>query len=295
MNKTFFYILIFLSASLALTAQNVPETYGARAAALGNAASTHSDAFSVFTNQAGLADIEQISAGVGIENRFLLTELNALVLSAAIPTRSGTFGIGVNYYGLEDYNTQRAVLAYGRKLFEDKLNIGAEFDFINLNIPEFGSKSAITFGLGLQYQLNDRIAAAAHIFNPFNLQTTDQEEDLLFSAFKFGFSYIPSEQVGIYLETVKSFHHPAGFNGGIEYSILEKLILRAGFSTVPSALIDGRFGTDLAYFTAGVGVNLNPLRIDIGNRFHPVLGHTPSLTISFNRQTTTKNEVPEEE
>lgn len=284
--------LFFLFVSTAVSAQNIVETFGARSNALGGAVSTQSDVFSVFSNQAGLADIEQFSASVYGENRFLIPDLNAISIAAAIPTKSGTFGIGANYYGLESYNTLRATLAYGRKLFEDKLNIGAEFDYINLNIPEYGSKPIITFGLGVQYRLNESLIAAAHVLNPLQIQTTsldaDVGEDLLESSFKFGLAYVPSEQVGIYLETRKTLNHPAGFNGGVEYNVLKKLVLRAGFTTIPSRLIEGRFGTDLATANFGIGVKLNPICIDLSNRFHPILGHSPSLTISFQPQSKTK-------
>jgi len=281
-------IIFFCLGATQIVAQNVVETYGAKANALGNAASTHSDAFSVFTNQAGLANVETLSIGVYGENRFLISDLNAAGLAVAIPTKSGTFGLGVNSYGLEDYNTQRATLAYGRKLFENKLSIGAEFDLYNFNVGEYGSTSVINFGLGIQYSFKDRFIAAAHILNPIETELTNnfefiEDNDLLESVFKLGLAYIPSDQVGVYLETKKSFHFPASLTGGIEYSILEKLTLRAGFTTLPSRIIDSKYSTDLATFSAGIGLNFKPVFIDIANRFHPVLGHTPSISISFNK------------
>ena len=279
--------ILFCLGATQIFAQNIVETYGARANALGNGASTHSDVFSVFTNQAGLANVETISVGVWGENRFLISDLNAAGLAVAIPTKSGTFGLGVNSYGLESFNTQRATLAYGRKLFENRLSIGAEFDLYNFNVGEFGntpanSTTVINFGLGIQYSFKDRFIAAAHILNPIEAKLTDRN-DLIESVFKLGLSYIPSDQVGIYLETKKSYHFPASFIGGIEYSILKKLTLRAGFTTLPSRIIDGRYSTDLATFSAGIGLNFKPIFIDIANRFHPVLGSTPSISISFNK------------
>ncbi len=281
--RTTLYFYIFLClGSAQIFAQNIIETYGAKANALGNAASTHSNAFSVFTNQAGLANINSIAVSVSEENRFLISDLHAVGLAAALPTKSGTFGLGVNYYGLEAYNTQRATLAYGRKLFEDKLNIGAEFDFYNFSLAEFGSKSAVNFGLGIQYFFTDEIMAAAHILNPIETKLTENN-DLIESVFKIGLAYIPSENVGVYLESKKPYHYPASFSGGVEYSIIKKMTLRAGFTTLPSRIVDGKYATDLATFSAGLGFNFNPIYIDIANRFHPVLGHTPSISISFNK------------
>ena len=60
------------SLSLDLAAQNVPQTFGARASALGNAAANEQSLFSIFSNQAGLASLEGVAAGVHLENRFLI-------------------------------------------------------------------------------------------------------------------------------------------------------------------------------------------------------------------------------
>lgn len=289
MQRNILFFLFFFS--IGLSAQNVPESYGSRANGIGNAAVTFSDAFSVFSNQAGLGQIDEITAGVYAENRFLVSDLNSGALAVAIPTKSGTFGIGATYYGFESYNNLRGTIAYGRKLVEDKLFIGAEFDFINFSIPDYSSTAVITFGLGVQYNLTENLTAAAHIFNPIET-TTASDDDLLESHIRFGLSYVPSEQVGIYLEAKKSYHYPPDFRGGVEYAILNKLILRVGFATLSSRINEDRFGSDLATVNAGIGLRLKTFNIDIADRYHPVLGHSPSLTLIFNRKAKTiVNEV----
>ncbi len=287
----FLLLVIGLLFGLQLNAQNVVESYGARAAALGNSATCHSDAFSTFSNQAGLADVEEMSVGVFGENRFLIPDLNSFAFGFALPTKSGTFGVAANYYGIETYNTLRATLGYGRTLFEEKMNIGAGFDFVNVNVPEYGSKAIITFGVGVQFKISD-FMIAGHVFNPIQSKTTENEKDVLSSTLKLGISYVPSQTVGIYLEGVKTFNYPASFNGGVEYNVLKKLELRVGFATLPSRIVDGRYGTDVANLTVGAGIILDPIRIDIANKFHPVLGHSPSVSISYSGKKKTNPPVP---
>jgi len=292
MNKNLhFYILLFLVTTCSVWGQNVPEVFGARASALGNAASTQDGAFSVFSNQAGLASTFSASAGVYGENRFL-TDINLLGAAAAIPTKSGTFGIGASYYGIESYGLMRGTLGYGRYLYE-KLAIGAEFDFFSLNVDGYGSNSAVTFGVGVQYDINEKMSLGAHVFNPMSISFTGQEIDRIASTFKMGLSYIPSEQVGIYLETAKSLHYPASFRGGIEYYLLKQVVLRGGFNTIPSRIIDGRFSADLATATFGIGLELKNFHVDFADRFHPVLGHSPMVTILFKSSKVVERKVKE--
>ncbi|HNK42135.1 MAG TPA: hypothetical protein PL002_13190, partial [Flavobacteriales bacterium] len=67
---------------------------GARFAGMGNAGLTLVDLWSVSANQAGLAGINTVTAGVYAENRFLLKDLNFFGAAVAIPTKGGTFGLG---------------------------------------------------------------------------------------------------------------------------------------------------------------------------------------------------------
>ena len=76
-------------------AQNDRFALGAEAAGSGYTAQTTSNAFSVFNNTAGLANIGGFSAGAYAENRFMVTDINLVGLGVALPTKSGTFGLGL--------------------------------------------------------------------------------------------------------------------------------------------------------------------------------------------------------
>lgn len=278
--------------SLSSVAQNVPHVFGARAAGLGNAAVNEQSAFSVFANQAGLASVEGTTAAVYLENRFLISELQLGGIVVALPTKSGTFGIGANYYGFETFSQQHFSLSYGRKLFEDKLDIGASFDYLLFNMAEYGNASGITFGLGAQYQIEERIRVGVHLFNPIRVELTDNPfaDDYLESTMKFGLNFEPSDKVEIVLEALKTVHFPAEFRGGIEYYPVDKFVVRGGFATLPSALVEDRFGGDLALLSFGIGVNLKAIQIDLASRFHPQLGHTPSISLIWKSQKNEKSE-----
>ena len=273
MKKNYFLILILLclGASSLAFANNDKNTLGAKSAAMANVSVTFSDAFSVFSNQAGLARLEGMSLGVYAENRILVQDLGQYAVGFALPTKSGTFGLGINYFGGSLYNETKINLAYGRNLFE-KLSIGVEFDFMSINVSEFGSKSALTFGLGAMYNLTPEFTIGGHVYNPLRIKLTDNEADLLPTTVKLGFAFEPSEKITLVGETEKTLMQPAMFKVGLEYRIIEKLYLRGGVGTQPTAM------------SFGIGLNLNSIKMDLSASYHQTLGYSPQISFIWQKK-----------
>ena len=252
-------------------ANNDKTTLGARAAGLGNASTTFSDVYATFANQAGLASLKGMSIGIFAENRFLLTDLNLYALGFALPTKGGTFGLGASYFGNGSYNETQIRLGYGIKL-ADKLSIGAEFDFLSLAIQDNGSKATMTFGVGIQYQINKLIKVGGHVYNPIRQSLTDQDEDKLPAIVKFGLAFTPSKKAMFAIEAEHNMDHSTLFKVGVEYQVIDILYLRGGFNANPTA------------FTFGVGLNLKSIDIDIAAGFHPVLGYSPAMSATWMKE-----------
>src|SRR5262245_32501275 len=82
---------------------------GARSAAVANASVTYSDAWSTYHNQACLAWVKNITAGVYYENRFLVTDLGLRSAAVAVPvTKVGTFGLNATVFGYTQYSEKKA-------------------------------------------------------------------------------------------------------------------------------------------------------------------------------------------
>jgi len=261
-------LLVLLFLATYVNAQNDRWAVGAQQAAIGFSNQTTSSPFSSFNNQAGLAQIEAFSAGIYFENRFLVDGINLFGLAAALPTNSGTFGIGLHRYGNNAYSENKVKLAYGRKLVE-KLDIGAEFEVGNIQVEEYGSVFTITFGLGAQFNILDNVRLGAHLYNPIRFKLTDDDRDRLPTLISLGAQYMPSDKVAIYLETQKNLDYRASFKGGVDYQLIKVLSIRAGFHTNPNMA------------TFGLGLNLKPVLIDFAGTFHPQLGYAPHLGITY--------------
>ncbi len=264
-------ILIFtfiLAIAFAVNAQNgAPSIAGARGAAMGNASVAFTDINSAFSNQAGLAYLTDLSVTVGAESRFLLSELNSFMVAAAYPTKSGTFGLDLNYFGSDAYNEQKIGLAYARRLFS-KMTMGAQLDMINTRIPEYGNKSLFTFELGFHAQLLKQVFVGAHVFSPIRLELV--EDEYIPTVFRLGLAYKPSNKLTVTGEVEKDIDFAPNVKAGIEYAIIESFFIRFGANTNP------------ALVSFGIGYAMkNGIGIDVSSSYHQPLGFSPSVGITY--------------
>ena len=261
-------ILICLIAPAALWSQNgAPPGAGARGSAMGQSGLTFTDIQSIFSNQAGLAWLPAWAATVSGEQRFLLQEIRSVAAAAAVPTSSGTFGLQLHYFGFEAYREQKIGLAYARQLL-DHFSVGAQFNYLQTRIEEYGSKGVLTFELGLQARVHPSLQLGAHLVSPARVEVAEGEP--LPTILRLGFAYLPSEQLQLLAEVEKDLDFPIRFRSGIEYKLLPALALRAGIATAP------------ALATFGIGLRLpKNLQIDLASQYHQILGWTPAFSLSY--------------
>lgn len=268
--KTGIFILAIIG-TVSLNGQSgLAPAPGARGLALGGAGLTFDDINSIFSNQAGLAGLEQWAASVAAEQRFLVEALQTASLGIAYPTSSGTFGVSVHHFGFEDYREQRFGLAYGRKLMEG-LSIGAQALLYHTNIPEYGSRSLLSFELGLQARISPEFRMGLHVLNPARIEILPDE--YLPTMLRFGLAYAPSEKLLLLAEIEKDIAFPVRIRSGVEYHLAEPFYLRGGLATQPAVAC---FGLGYAFE--------NGLGIDIASAYHQWLGFTPALSLSYRKK-----------
>lgn len=266
MKKLIFIILTVISF-FSVSAQNhTPSATGADGLSMGGMRVVANDVYSVFGNQAGLAQLETTSFSVFGENRFALANINQFSAGVGIPTSAGTFGLGLQYFGFEDYNEQKVSIAYARKLAK-RFSIGAAVDYLNFRIPIEGNQGNITFELGLQGEVTDQITLGVLIFSPVTISWT--ENDVVPTIFALGGSYQPTDKIRIIAEVEKDFELPVNFKAGLEYRLIEVLAVRVGVNTYP---IQNSFG---------LGIFLKNLQIDVAAVYHQVLGVTTGFSVKY--------------
>jgi len=260
----YFLTLLILSFNFSSSAQTLS---GTRSMGMGGIGIFSPDANNLLSNQAGLAEIKSPTVIVATEQKFFLEGLNHSAAGIALPTRSGTFGLIVSNFGFSEFRQQQAGLSYARQLSKGLL-IGLQADYFQTRIPEYGSGGTLTFELGLMAELGKGLWIGTHISSP--QQESVESNASLPSTLRTGLFYEISSKTSLGIELEKDVDFPMRVRFGVEYFPIDSFVLRAGFSTEPSA-----FHIGLGYW-----VNKN-LRLELANRFDPELGLTPGAGVVY--------------
>ena len=253
--------LLFTLLSLIGSAEEIDS----RSNALGGCGLTQNTIWSNFTNQAGLAEIRELTIGVGTANSFGIKQLSTHTAAFAFPVNGGVFGLNVTYTGFDLFNESKIALAFGKKLSES-FNLGVQVDYIAMYVDESSNNSNVfTFEIGAQKRLMRKLTLGAHLFNPIAVKL-DEEENIP-SVFKLGLQYDANKKVSTFVEGALESEQEGILKVGVEYRIFEQLQLRTGFSSNP------------AKNTFGVGYTLKNMQLDIAVNRHQILGYSPQISI----------------
>gem|GEM_PF-140968 len=242
---------------------------GGRSLALGGASVALPGVWSTFTNQAGLAWQQGWQAGLYAENRFMMKELSFEAVAVSWSGKPGAFGLAISHFGFQLYSEIEAGLVYARS-FGKHFSAGVQLNYIMVQISEgYGSGSLVSCEAGIMYKPDINWTIGIQVCNPFPVKVSNQPEELLPVSFRLGAGYNLSGKVLILVEGEKDLENPLVFRTGLEVRIAGSFYGRVGFLTGP---ISG---------TAGLGMTLGRLVVDIGTRYNMTLGFSPAISIGY--------------
>ena len=236
---------------------------------MGAYSTKQTDPFSFTGNQAALAQVKNMGIGMYGERRFLLADNSVYALAAAVPTKLGNFGVQINYAGFQNFNEQKAGLAYGRSLGK-KIDIGVQFNYYGYKIPAYQNASAINFEIGAMVHFSEKLNAGIHIYNPVGGNLGKAGDEKIAGVYKFGLGYDASENFYVSTEIVKEEEQAINVTGAVQYRFKKQFFARAGFRS------DNNTGF------GGAGFLYNNLRIDVAASYHPQLGMSPGILLIYN-------------
>ncbi len=270
MKKIIFFLFLLSHLFFDIHAGNENTTIGGRSAGMGGASVMLSDFWSINNNQAGIADIKTMKAGFYFENRFLVKALSYKTAAFIYPTKSGVFGINYHHFGYNVYKEQKIGLAYA-KSFGKNFSAGLQLDYLGTSLADnYGSKSALTFELGIMAKLSHNVTLGAHVFNPVNAKFNDYNHEKIPSVFKLGISYTFSEKLILAIESEKNIQYDPSFKAGFEYKLLEFAYIRLGISNNPTVN------------TFGFGIEYHQFTLDFASSIHYSLGYSPQFSLIYN-------------
>jgi hypothetical protein len=243
---------------------------GARIQSLAGASVGLSDCWSVYGNQAGLAQINRAEIGGSFQNRFLINELSTRSFVFSFPVQTSVFAIAVSQFGKNTFRQEKYGLAYARQIFP-KLNFGVQFNYYRIYLPE-DNRSAGSAGieLGAQYMFSRQLILGIHVMNPYQTGIATMSETYLFpERINFGANFHLSNDFSLSSELEHDLGNHLTVRSGMEYTILEKLFIRAGFSGKPYQL------------SAGLGFQVKKLIVDMATSYNQYLGNSPSVSFQY--------------
>lgn len=264
--RKIYLLYFFLLAACFACAQSIVKPVSASYIGPGAYSIHHLDVFSVTSNQAALAQIEDLSFGVYGERRFSLAETNFYSAIIAVPSKHGNFAFEADYFGYKNYNESQLGIAYARQV-GSKLDLGIKFNYYSFRIPGFESPSTVNFEIGAIVHLTETLNAGIHFYNPVGGKLSKTQNDKLGSVYSFGLGYEASKSFLISTEMVKQEDLPVNICVAVQYNFAKQLFARFGVDTQDSSPF------------AGAGISWNNLRLDLSASYHPQLGISPGLML----------------
>lgn len=268
MQRLFILLLFFSIAHKNIFAQGW-RLVGARSAGLANASVCLDDVWAFQHNPGALTYVKAFSAGVYYEARFLAKELQTQGLVAAIPLKKGVISAGGQFSGYEQYRHTRAGVGYALPLGEH-ISAGVQVNMQQLRFGgNYGSSVSATFEGGILASISEKWQIGASVLNIGRQRVLPLENDRFTSVIRIGALFKPSSKVNVVAEMEKQVIHSITFRGGVEYYPVESFVIRCGAQTGP---------TELAL---GVGYRKEQFRLDLGSKYHPILGWTPNIGFTY--------------
>lgn len=225
---------------------------------------------SSYSNPSALSLTPARTFSLSYENRFMTRELSTYAAAFSQPTPWVDLSVVVSRYGYEDYHETKCGLNVG-KLLGNGFSLGVRFLFFNMDyVDNEDPVNVFSADVGLQYQPVDNLLLGVLVSNPFGItyKRSDERYDLPVT-FSVGLRYTLIPQCNLWMEGEKSSDTPFCWKGAAEYEIMEALRLRLGILSSPWMP------------TFGVGYRMGKLSFDVAGAWHPVLGISPGIGISF--------------
>jgi hypothetical protein len=260
---------IFQLLSNPLSAQHENYSVGASYTGMANSSVMLSSIWSVCHNQAGLANLKGLSAGVYYENRFFVKELSLKSAAIAVPTHSGNFALSFTYFGFSNYNETKIGLAYARDLGKF-LTAGIQLGYVYTHLADiYGTKGAPVAEIGLQSEPLKDLLIGVHLYNPWRAKIADYQDERIPTIFRFGIGYRFASKVTLTSEIEKNLDVTTILKVGMELELVKNLFFRTGIVNHP------------IMNTFGMGYNFNGLQFDLSFSKHQILGYSTQASLSY--------------
>jgi len=263
---------IFILSIFSVNFSSAQEVHlpGSRSQALAGITVSLADSYSIFGNQAGMAKTNRLTIGGTFQNRYLLKELSTRSALLIVPIQSSVFALSLYQFGQTNFHQEKLGFAYARNIIP-QLQFGIQFNYYRFFMAEENRSIGSTgLELGFQYQLTPRLLIGIHALNPYRVKIQTISGEYFYpSRLTFGTHLLLSESFAFLTELQKDNLFPLIIKSGLEYDVLNKFFIRTGIEGKPYQL------------SAGMGIDLKYLKIDLAVTYNQNLGNSPSVSFQY--------------
>lgn len=263
----YFFALIY---SMPAAAAGRMAAGGAREAALSQSVVALPGHFSVFHNQAFLAEIPFPSLGISYQQPFFIPGYTESALCAVLPVQATVFAVGISQSAVSDYTESEYGFSVAKKL-SPRLSAGLLFNGFFLGFPESGvQKGSLQVDGGIKYTLHERLILGLHLKNMVHSTIESFQYRLAFPfTVRAGASYRLSEMLLLSGEALIEKVRGTIFRCGAEFSAGPSFRLRGGISAHP------------LQHSFGFGYLWRFFQVDFAMTHHHLLGYTPFFSLNL--------------
>lgn len=238
--------------------------------AMGNTGLAQRSLYSLTNNPAGIAGLVQSQIGLAHQSHFLTSDIQSQAVYAVLPFGSShTMGLSANNYGLPNVSSFLTLKGVYAKRFGHTFATAIAANYHRFYVRNYESEQTISLDLGFQYYVGDKLTFGALARNATSSVFQDNIPQYIAQEFAFGFSYLVSEQLQVSSDIYYDIHEAFNFRGGLAYWFDPRLAIRGGAASHP-----------MQYF-GGIGLLVKKIQVDMASSFHPKLGTSPQLAVSY--------------
>ena len=196
-----------------------------------------------------------------------ITELSDIAIAASYPIKYGVILGGIHSYGFDLYRETDIQLGWMMSYADLKSAIKIHYDHVAFG-GSYGNDGSIGIDIGLLFPIHEKvdIGASATNLNRPEIGVDGQERPRLLSV---GIAYKPLDKGLILLDILKDVRYPIATRVGIEYPLLDQLVIRTGIGNNP---INTTFGAGLVFGSWNVNFSVEK---------HQELGWSPGIDVGF--------------
>lgn len=258
------FLLLLCSTSFAQTF-NAASFMG-----IGNTGVALKSIYSITNNPAGLVGMANVELALAVQSNFVSSELSTQAFYLGLPVqKQGAFGIGIHRYGLAGVSSLVTLSSVYARSFGDFFSTSLSFNYHSFSIANYGNDNTFSIDLGFQVQLVDQLRMGLIIKNISQEMFLEDIDQYLPREIALGIKYDIANAIFLSSDVYYDPLQKVRIRTGLAYEIDNVIFFRAGVASGP-----------IQYYL-GIGLNVDKFRIDCATSFHPQLGSSPQIALSY--------------